>query len=70
MHYAFNKVELMSFACTQIIGLLTWSVFVAELEALRGSAVVLQAKAKADKKNSVSTSIKFANVEVTMYVSQ
>ncbi|KAF0766894.1 Uncharacterized protein FWK35_00009241 [Aphis craccivora] len=35
--------------------LLTWSVFVAELDALRGSAVVLQARAKADKKNSVRT---------------
>lgn len=38
-----------------ITGLLTWSVFVAELDALRGSAVVLQARAKADKKNSVRT---------------
>lgn len=40
-----------------ITGLLTWSVFVTELDALRGSAVILQAKAKADKKNSVSTYI-------------
>lgn len=47
----------MTIVSTEIIGLLTWSVFVAELEALRGSAVVLQAKAKADKKISVSTSI-------------
>lgn len=38
-----------------ITGLLTWSVFVTELDALRGSAVVLQARAKADKKNSVRT---------------
>lgn len=38
-----------------ITGLLTWSVFVAELDAVRGSAVVLQARAKADKKTSVRT---------------
>lgn len=44
-----------------ITGLLTWSVFVTELDALRGSAVILQAKAKADKKNSVSTYIFIPN---------
>lgn len=32
-----------------------WSVFITELDALRGSAVVLQARAKADKKNLVRT---------------
>ncbi|XP_026805885.1 LOW QUALITY PROTEIN: ataxin-2 homolog [Rhopalosiphum maidis] len=40
------------FICKLTICLLTWSIFVAELDALRGSAVVLQARAKADKKNS------------------
>ncbi|XP_050548621.1 uncharacterized protein LOC126910260 [Daktulosphaira vitifoliae] len=40
------------FVCKLAIYLLSWSIFVGELHALRGSAVVLQAKSKAEKKIS------------------
>lgn len=52
----FKLIKLLSYVVI-ITGLLTWSVFVTELDALRGSAVVLQARAKADKKISVRTQL-------------